>query len=60
MAKMTADGIKTLASTYVAAAKQAGSWSGSWRSPYPAGTGRWPSAHCPRAAAGRRALPQPG
>lgn len=29
MAKMTANGIKTLASTYVAAAKQAGSWSGS-------------------------------
>ena len=34
MAKMTADGIKTLASTYVAAAKQAGSWSGSTNNLY--------------------------
>lgn len=34
MAKMTAEGIKTLASTYVAAAKQAGSWSGSTNNLY--------------------------
>ena len=34
MVKMTADGIKTLASTYVAAAKQAGSWSGSTNNLY--------------------------
>ena len=34
MAKMTANGIKTLASTYVAAAKQAGSWSGSTNNLY--------------------------